>query len=71
MKTIVPNEVRARLGMSSLPDGDSPVVLTGQQAAEITAQATRNRARDQQRAANASDTNGTGRATQGEGREQN
>ena len=71
MKVIVPNEVRPRLGLSSLPEGDTPVQLTGQQAAEATAQATGNRLRDQQRAANAPDNNGTGRNPQGEGRVQN
>jgi len=70
MKVIVPNEVRPRLGLSSLPDGDIPVQLTGQQAAEQTAQATGNRLRDQERSANQSDAAGLGRATQGDGRQQ-
>jgi PBSX family phage portal protein len=70
MKVIVPNDVRPRLGLSSLPDGDTPVQLTGQQAAEATAQATGNRLRDQQRSSAASDTDGTGRATMGDGRQQ-
>ena len=34
MQVIMPNEVRSRLGMSQLPDGDTPVVLKPQQAAE-------------------------------------
>jgi PBSX family phage portal protein len=71
MKVIVPNEVRPRLGLPSLQDGDNPVQLTGQQAAEATAQATGNRLRDQQRAANSSDSSETSRATQGDGRQQN
>jgi PBSX family phage portal protein len=70
MKVIVPNDVRPRLGLSSLADGDTPVQLTGQQAAEVTAQATGNRLRDQERQANSSDNNGTGRATMGDGRQQ-
>jgi PBSX family phage portal protein len=70
MRVIVPNEVRERLGKSSLPDGDKPVILTGPQAAEQTAQATRNRTRDQDRAANASDSEEMPRATQGDGRQQ-
>lgn len=71
MKVVVPNEVRERLKLSSMDGGDQPVVLTPQQAAEQTAQATRNRTRDQERAANASDSNETSRATQGDGRQQN
>lgn len=71
MKVIVPNEVRERLNMPSLDGGDTPVILTPQQAAEQTAQITRNRLRDQERAANAADMNETGRATQGDGRQQN
>jgi len=71
MQVVVPNEVRERLGMSSLPSGDSPVILNAQQRAEQTAQTTRNRVRDQERASNAPDTDELGRATQGEGRQQN
>ena len=71
MQVIVPNEVRERLGMSTLPSGDEPVVLNAQQRAEQTAQTTRNRVRDQNRSSNAPDTDETGRATQGEGRQQN
>jgi capsid portal protein len=71
MKVIVPNEVRPRLGLSSLAEGDKPVQLTGQQAAEQTAQATGNRMRDQQRAANEADAGGLPRASMGDGRQQN
>jgi hypothetical protein len=70
MKVIVPNDVRPRLGLSSLQDGDIPVQLTAQQSAEATAQATGNRLRDQERQSNSSDNNGTGRATMGDGRAQ-
>lgn len=68
MKTIVPNEVRTRLGLPGLPEGDSPVQLTGQQAADQTARATGNRRRDQERQANQSDIAGEARNPQGEGR---
>jgi PBSX family phage portal protein len=68
MKVIVPNEVRARLGMAGRSGGDEPVQLTGQQAADQTARATANRNRDQQRTANATDSNDGARNPQGEGR---
>lgn len=68
MKVIVPNEVRARLGMAGRSGGDEPVQLTGQQASEATAQATRNRQRDQERQGNAVDSPGNARNPQGEGR---
>ena len=71
MQVIVPNEVRERLGLSTLPSGDTPVVLNAQQQAEQTAQATRNRVRDQERVANESDAGELPRATQGDGRQQN
>jgi PBSX family phage portal protein len=70
MQVIVPNEVRERLGMSTLPDGDTPVVLNAQARAEITAQTTRNRVRDQERQANESDASELPRATMGDGRQQ-
>ncbi len=68
MKVIVPNEVRARLGMAGRSGGDAPVQLTGQQAADQTARATGNRSRDQQRTANATDSNDAARNPQGDGR---
>lgn len=70
MKVVVPNEVRTRMGMSSIPGGDEPVQLTAQGAAEQRTQANGNRLRDQQRQSNAPDVNETGRATQGDGRQQ-
>ena len=71
MKVIVPNEVRARMGMAGIPGGDEVVQLTGQQAAEQTAQASGNRLRDQQRQNNQADQGETGsRVAQGEGRQQ-
>lgn len=71
MQVIVPNEVRERLGKSSLPQGDQPVVLNAQARAEQTAQATGNRLRDQNRQSNQSDASEMPRATQGDGRQQN
>lgn len=71
MQVLVPNEVREELGLSSLPDGDSPVVLNARAAAEQTAQGTGNRTRDQERSANESDGGELPRATQGDGRQQN
>ena len=57
--------------MSGIPGGDEPVKLTGQQAAEQTAQASGNRLRDQQRQNNLADEGQTGaRNAQGEGRQQ-
>jgi PBSX family phage portal protein len=71
MQVILPNEVRSRMGMSGIPGGDEPVKLTGQQAAEQTAQASGNRLRDQQRQNNQADEGQTGaRNAQGEGRQQ-
>jgi hypothetical protein len=70
MQVITPNEVRTRMGMSSLPDGDEVIQLNAQAKAEATAQATGNRERDQQRQGNSADGAGTGRNPQGEGRQQ-
>jgi HK97 family phage portal protein len=70
MQTIVPNEVRAELGLPSLEGGDKPVDLKAQTAAEQTAQASGNRERDQQREGNASDTSGEARQPKGDGRAQ-
>lgn len=70
MQVLVPNEVREKLGYPMRPDGQDPIVLGSQQKAEQVAQATRNRARDQQRTDNASDSESTttGRNPGGEGR---
>jgi len=70
MQVITPNEVRSRMGMSSLPNGDEPIVLNARQASEQNTRATGNRLRDQERQGNQADIGGTGRATQGEGRQQ-
>jgi hypothetical protein len=69
-KTIVPNEVRARWGYPGLPNGDKPIELKPQQAAESRAQAGQTRTRDQQRAANSTDDVGGSRNPKGEGRQQ-
>lgn len=71
MQVIVPNEVRERLGLSTLPTGDTPVILNAKAQAEQVTQTTGNRLRDQNRMANQSDAAGLGRATQGDGRQQN
>lgn len=70
MQVLVPNEVRARAGMSGLKGGDKVVDLKPQQKADAKATATESRTRDQQRTANASDSPGTdtGRNAKGEGR---
>jgi PBSX family phage portal protein len=70
MKVIVPNEIRPRLGLPQMDGGDTPVQMTGQQASEQTAQATGNRRRDQERSANAGDSNTGVRNEQGAGRQQ-
>lgn len=70
MQTIVPNEVRARMGKTGLSGGDKIVDLKPQQAAEQRTQATGNRQRDQERTGNAPDSNGNARNPKGEGRQQ-
>lgn len=70
MQTIVPNEIRARWGWPGLKDGDKPVELKPQAAAEQRSQAGASRTRDQNRSSNATDSNGEGRGTKGEGRVQ-
>lgn len=70
MQVIVPNEVRERLGYSSIDSGDTPVVLNAAARAEQTAQATGNRTRDQNRQTNQSDGSEMPRNEQGAGRQQ-
>jgi bifunctional DNA-binding transcriptional regulator/antitoxin component of YhaV-PrlF toxin-antitoxin module len=70
MQVVVPNEVRERIGLSSLPDGDTPVVLNAAARAEQTAQATGNRLRDQNRQSNSADSSENPRNSQGDGRQQ-
>lgn len=69
MKTYTPNEVRARKGMPGMKDGDKPVEMKPEQAAEQRTQGTGNRTRDQQRSSGASDTGTNARNPQGEGRQ--
>ena len=68
MKTVVPNEVRKRLGLPPIQGGDEPVVIGAQAAAEQNAQANQSRTRDSQRSAGATDSAGNGRNAQGDGR---
>jgi PBSX family phage portal protein len=69
MKVLVPNEIRSRMGLQGIPGGDVPVQLTGQQAADATANATGNRSRDQQRQGTQPDIAGEARNPQGAGRQ--
>lgn len=70
MQVVVPNEVRARLGLPGRDGGDKPVELKPQAAAEQRTQGTGNRQRDQQRSSSAPDKDGEARSPQGEGRQQ-
>jgi PBSX family phage portal protein len=69
-QVVVPNDIRPRLGLPVVPQGDAPVVMTPQQRAEQNAQMAGTRERDQQRTAQASDSTATttGRNPGGEGR---
>lgn len=66
--TYIPNEVRARKGLPGIKGGDKQIDMSPQVKAEQATQAAGTRARDQQRSANAPDTQGNGRQTQGTGR---
>lgn len=66
--TYVPNEVRARKGLPGIKGGDKQIEMSPQMKAEQAVQMAQSRARDQNRTANATDSNGAGRSTQGEGR---
>jgi PBSX family phage portal protein len=68
MQTIVPNEVRARMGLPAIEGGDKVVDLKPQQAADKQNNAQGSDARAQSRSTGA-DTNGTGRNPKGEGRQ--
>jgi PBSX family phage portal protein len=68
IQTLVPNEIRARMGLAPIEKGDKPVVLGAQQRAEQTEQTAGNRTRDRNRAAGATDSAGQARNPQGEGR---
>jgi hypothetical protein len=66
-KTVVPNEIRMRMGKPPIDGGDEPIDLHPAQAAEKTAQATDSRSRDQQRNATMSEKD-SGRNPKGAGR---
>ena len=79
--TLLPNEVRARKGLSDIVDGDKTFTQkqqataaagktdpTSQQRAEDKAQATGSRARDQRRVDGATDSKGQARSPKGDGR---
>jgi PBSX family phage portal protein len=70
MQVLVPNEVRERLGYPVRQGGQDPIVMSSQQRAEQSSQASGNRMRDQERTNNASDSSSTttGRNPGGEGR---
>jgi len=69
-QVVVPNDIRPRLGLPVIPQGDTPAVMTPQQRAEQNAQMAGTRQRDQQRTNEASDSTSTttGRNPGGEGR---
>jgi PBSX family phage portal protein len=71
-QVVVPNEIRPRLGLPLMPDGDEKVVMTPQQRAEQNAQTSGTRRRDQERTNNSTDSTSTatGRNPGGEGRVQ-
>lgn len=70
MGITVPDEIRARKGEGPRPDGkgNEPWQANSQQRAEQKAQATRNRTRDSDRSAGATDSAGEGRNAKGDGR---
>jgi PBSX family phage portal protein len=70
VQALVPNEVRAELGLGSIDGGDTVVALTAAAAAEANTQTSGNRNRDQQRQGNTADTGGGSRQPKGDGRAQ-
>ena len=68
MQTVVPNEIRARMGRPAIKGGDNVVELKPQQAADQTATANQSRTRDANRSAGATDSAGQGRNAKGDGR---
>jgi PBSX family phage portal protein len=71
-QVVVPNDIRPRLGLPIIPEGNNPSVMTPQQRAEQNAQMAGTRQRDQERTNNATDSTSTatGRNPGGEGRVQ-
>jgi len=63
-QVLVPNEVRARMGLPGRNGGEKPVEIKPQQKAD----ANTNRERDAQRSAGATDSAGEGRNPKGSGR---
>lgn len=66
-QVLVPNEIRARAGMTGLKGGDK-VVDPAKMKAEMQAQAMQSRTRDAERSAGATDSAGEGRNAKGDGR---
>lgn len=69
----VPNDVRTRMGLAPLADGDkvvAPSVLASERASAQNTDASGNRTRDQRREQNSPDSDGEARNPQGEGRQQ-
>lgn len=67
-KVDLPNEIRARDGLPAYPGGDKPLDLSAKKATDAAADTRGNRQRDAERSAGATDSDGEGRQTQGEGR---
>lgn len=67
-KVDLPNEIRARDGLPAYPGGDKPLDLSAKKASDAAADTRGNRQRDAERSAGATDSDGEGRQTQGEGR---
>jgi len=69
-QVITPNEVRARRGMAPLTGGDAVLIINPKAQQDAASDFSGNKTRDQERTLNAPDKMGTGRAPQGEGRQQ-
>jgi capsid portal protein len=67
-QVVTPNETRMTLGLPPIDGGDEVIKLGAQAAADANADTGKTRARDAERSANATDSAGEGRNTQGEGR---
>jgi PBSX family phage portal protein len=69
-QVMLPNEARERLGLSQIPSGQEPFVMSPRQAADTRADVAGNRQRDADRSSNASDSDTAteGRNPAGEGR---
>jgi capsid portal protein len=66
--SLLPNERRAKLGLPPREGGNDPMVLSGQQQADMAANAAKDKARDVERSAKAPDKQGEARNPKGEGR---